>query len=108
MPRYATKTTAPRMTRNSVQPAMVTCSVPASSCDAYALVSAIPAGAYSAYAKTIIQPVRKPPTRPSPRLLYVYSEPADGSRRANSAMLLAQHMDAANATSTTSGDANPA
>src|SRR5690348_4012362 len=74
----------------------------------YALVSAMPAGTYSTYAKTIIQPVRKPPVRPSPRLLYVYSEPADGSRRANSAMLLAQHMDAANAMSTTSGDANPA
>src|SRR4029077_20825810 len=57
---------------------------------------------------TIIQPVRKPPVRPSPRLPYVYSEPADGSRRANSAMLLAQPMDAANAMSTTSGDANPA
>jgi hypothetical protein len=40
--------------------------------------------------------------------LYVYSDPADGSRRANSAMLLAQHKDATNATITTSGDANPA
>src|SRR5690242_11993022 len=68
----------------------------------------MPAGTYSTYAKTIIQPTRKPPVRPSPRLPYVYSEPADGSRRANSAMLLAQHKDEANATSTTSGDANPA
>src|SRR5215813_1664760 len=68
----------------------------------------MPAGTYSTYAKTIIQPVRKPPVRPSPRLPYVYSEPADGSRRANSAMLVAQHMDAANAMSMTSGDANPA
>jgi len=57
------------MTTNSAQPATVTCSVLASSCDAYALVSAIPAGRYSAYAKTIIQPVRKPPVRPRPRLL---------------------------------------
>ena len=96
------------MTANSTQPAIVTCSVPASSCDAYALVSAIPAGTYSAYAKTIIQPVRNPPIWPSPRLLYVYSEPADGSRRANSAMLLAQHKDAANAIRTTSEDAKPA
>ena len=69
MPRYATRTTAPRMTANSAQPLMVTCSVSPSSCDMYALVSAIPAGTYSAYAKTIIQPVRKPPTWPSPRLL---------------------------------------
>ena len=69
MPRYATRTTAPRMTANSAQPLMVTCSVSPSSCDVYALVSAIPAGTYSAYAKTIIQPVRKPPIRPSPRLL---------------------------------------
>jgi hypothetical protein len=38
----------------------------------------------------------------------VYSEPADGSRRANSAMLSAQHKDATNAISTTSGEANPA
>jgi len=38
----------------------------------------------------------------------VYSEPADGTRRANSAMLLAQHSDATNAITTTSGDANPA
>src|SRR5215813_5514386 len=68
----------------------------------------MPAGTYSTYAKTIIQPVRNPPVRPSPRLPYVYSEPADGSRRANSAMLLAQHMAATNAMSTTSGDANPA
>src|SRR5689334_1242500 len=68
----------------------------------------MPAGTYSTYAKTIIQPVRKPPVCPSPRLPYVYSEPADGSRRANSAMLLAQHMAATNAISTTSGDANPA
>ena len=98
MPRYATRTTAPRITRNSTQPSMVACSVSATSCEAYALVSAMPAGTYSPYAKIIIQPVRNPPLRPSPRLLYVYSEPADGSRRANSAMLLAQHKDAANAT----------
>jgi hypothetical protein len=38
----------------------------------------------------------------------VYSDPADGSRRANCAMLLAQHNDATNATTTTSGEANPA
>ena len=57
------------MTTNSTQPPMATCSVPASNCDAYALVSAIPAGTYSAYAKTIIQPVRNPPVPPSPRLL---------------------------------------
>ena len=38
----------------------------------------------------------------------MYSEPAEGSRRANSAMLLAQHNDATNATATTSGEANPA
>ena len=87
---------------------MVTCSASATSCDAYALVSEMPAGTYSAYAKIIIQPVRNPPVRPSPRLLYVYSEPADGSRRANSAMVLAQHRDATNAMITTSGDANPA
>jgi len=48
MPRYATRTTAPRMTTNSAQATIVTCSVSASSCDAYALVSAIPAGTYSA------------------------------------------------------------
>ena len=96
------------MTTNNTQPGIVTCSVSASNCDAYALVSAIPAGTYSAYAKIIIQPVRNPPIRPSPRLLYVYSEPAEGSRRANSAMLLAQHKDATKAISTTSGDANPA
>ena len=61
MPRYATPATAPRMTTNSTQSAIVTWSVSASSCDAYALVSAIPAGTYNAYAKIIIQPVRKPP-----------------------------------------------
>ena len=44
----------------------------------------------------------------SPRLLQVYAEPADDSRRANSAMLLAQHSDAANAIGTTSGEAKPA
>jgi hypothetical protein len=57
------------MTTNSAQPTIVTCTAPASSCDAYALVSAIPAGTYSAYAKTIIQPVRNPPAPPSPWLL---------------------------------------
>src|SRR5580704_2548691 len=108
MPRYATRTTAPRITRNTIQPSMVTCSVSATRRDAYALVSDMPAGTYSAYAKIIIQPVRKPPVRPSPWLLKVYSEPADGSRRANSAMLLAQHRDATNARMMTSGDANPA
>ena len=57
------------MTRNSTHGAMVTCTTAASSSDAYALVSATPAGAYSAYAAIIIQPVRKPPTWPRPRLL---------------------------------------
>jgi hypothetical protein len=47
--------------------------------------------------------MRDQPVTLSPQLLQVYSEPADGSRRANSAMLLAQHRDAANAISTTSG-----
>src|SRR5215470_17823501 len=108
MPRYATAATAPTMITNSTHALTATRKVPASSCEVYALVSAMPAGTYSTYAKTIIQPVRKPPVRPSPRLPYVYSEPADGSRRANSAMLLAQHMAATNAMSTTSGDANPA
>jgi hypothetical protein len=57
------------MTRNSTQAAIVTCAVSATSCDAYALVSERPAGTYSAYAKIIIQPVMKPPTRPRPWLL---------------------------------------
>src|SRR5690242_1391796 len=108
IPRYASRATAPTMMTNSTLALTVRWRAPARSCDVYALVSAMPAGTYSTYAKAIIQPVRKPPVRPSPRLLYVYSEPADGSRRANSAMLLAQHRDAANAMSTTSGDANPA
>ena len=38
----------------------------------------------------------------------MYAQPADGTRRANSAMLSAQHKDAANVMSTTSGEANPA
>ncbi|MFZ0000809.1 MAG: hypothetical protein WAK76_15035, partial [Trebonia sp.] len=37
----------------------------------------------------------------------VYSESADGSRRANSAMLTAQHTDATRAVRTTSGAADP-
>ena len=57
------------MITNSTQPPMLTCSVSAASCDAYVLVSAMPAGTYSAYAKTIIQPVRKPAVSPSPQLL---------------------------------------
>ena len=40
------------MTRNSAQPPMFTRNVAVSSCDAYALVSAMPAGTYNAYAKT--------------------------------------------------------
>ena len=55
-----------------------------------------------------IQPVRKPAVRPRPRLLYVYAQPAEGTRRANSAMLTAQHRDATKVMSTTSGEANPA
>jgi Kef-type K+ transport system membrane component KefB len=46
---------------------------------------------------------KPPPVVPRPRLLYVYSDPADGSRRANSAMLPAQRNEATNATTTTSG-----
>ncbi len=65
---------------------MVTCSVLTRSCDGYALVSATPAA-------------------PSPRLLYVYAQAAEGTRRANSATLIAQHMDAAKVMSTTRGDA---
>ena len=57
------------MTTNRTQGATVTCTTAASSIDAYALVSATPAGAYSAYAAIIIQPVRKPPIWPRPRLL---------------------------------------
>ena len=38
----------------------------------------------------------------------MYAQPADGTRRANSAMLSAQHKDATNVMSTTSGEANPA
>ena len=48
MPRYATPAAAARMTTNNAQPASVTCSVSATNCDAYALVSAIPAGTYRA------------------------------------------------------------
>ena len=48
MPRYTTPVTAPRMTTNRTQPPMVTCSTLARSCDAYALVSDIPAGTYNA------------------------------------------------------------
>jgi hypothetical protein len=58
------------MTTNNTQGLMVTCSTSSSSsCEAYVLVSAIPAGTNSAYPKIIIQPVRKPAARPSPRLL---------------------------------------
>jgi hypothetical protein len=38
----------------------------------------------------------------------VYAQPADGTRRANSAMLIAQHKDATNVMSTASGEAKPA
>jgi len=38
----------------------------------------------------------------------VYDQPADGSRRANCAMLSAQHNDPANVITTTSGEAKPA
>jgi len=69
IPRYATRATAAAMTRNSTHGATVTCTTAASSSDAYALVNAIPAGAYSAYANTIIQPVKNPPARPRPWLL---------------------------------------
>ena len=48
---------------------MFTRNVAASSSEAYALVSEIPAGTYNAYAKASIQPVRNPRVRPSPWLL---------------------------------------
>ena len=56
---------------NKAHGVMVTCSVLASSCDPNALVRPTPAGTNRAYAKIIIQPVRKPAAGPRPRLLYV-------------------------------------
>jgi hypothetical protein len=54
--------TTARMTVNNIQPLIITCAVLATSIDANALVSPTPAGTNKAYAKTIIQPVRKTST----------------------------------------------
>ena len=57
-----------RMARNNTPGQTVRCTCAASS-EAYALVSATPPGTTIAKPKIIIQPVRKPAVRPSPRLL---------------------------------------